>query len=624
MIDSKFHVEIDGEPYRLSKSSDDRSYSMRGEPLRPPNAVTVQGENTQKFQPRSEVLLWNWTDWSEGEGRRTLRFGESGRSWQLNAVRVFEEPGHLIPGYYVERTQDSTGAADFNQQAHLVVGAGRLWALGRGSGQADQSYWDGSKWTAWTALGGVTNGCNMRPVGDASYVYFHEYDTQKVWRMNSSGVAGTISNSTITSSTVSAMAQNDDYVYVFLPWSAEVWEVSKAGTATTLIDTWENVSASALSALHPHITEMDGRIYVAVVQDDYTSLREITPSSAAGTGFGSEIARVQGFQAEGFWAHQGKLYMTGIYRDPAEERAVLYFQPGGSYGTLGEVRPGDDVQNTNGGGVRMLDHFFATEHLTDTLNEFALFQVDSVSGGFACVAYDEGGTLTNTTPESIVAWDGSIFVTTQPGAGNDFIARVDSSRYPDNSSAISPEHDFDLVGKKFLSSMVLGCEPLPADWTVYVDYQINGSGTWTNVITYTTDGGNGTEQAVTTDTSTVEFRRLQMRVRFEYTGAGIPTSAPVVLGVEARAIVAEKVRVWSLVLDLSDDRSAGKQSKSGASKTDTFQATALKATSIDFKDGYTSAKSGEYDTYDVFVDDYDIALDRPGEGVAIVTLREVI
>ncbi|NIP33301.1 MAG: hypothetical protein GWN18_00090, partial [Thermoplasmata archaeon] len=76
--------------------------------------------------------------------------------------------------------------------------------------------------------------------------------------------------------------------------------------------------------------------------------------------------------------------------------------------------------------------------------------------------------------------------------------------------------------------------------------------------TYTTDSGTGTSQAVTTDTSTVEFKRLQLRTRFEYTGAGVPSSAPVVLGVEARAIVATKVKVFQLLLDLSTDQSAGK------------------------------------------------------------------
>ncbi|NIP33302.1 MAG: hypothetical protein GWN18_00095, partial [Thermoplasmata archaeon] len=46
--------------------------------------------------------------------------------------------------------------------------------------------------------------------------------------------------------------------------------------------------------------------------------------------------------------------------------------------------------------------------------------------------------------------------------------------------------------------------------------------------------------------------------------------------------------------------------------------------SVDYQDGYTSPRSGEFDQYDVFVDQYNVVLDRPGEGIAAVTLREVI
>ena len=65
VIDSKFPIELDGVKYLLDTVRDNH-HSVSGEPLRPPNAVTVQGENSQKFQPRPEVMLWTWTDWSEG------------------------------------------------------------------------------------------------------------------------------------------------------------------------------------------------------------------------------------------------------------------------------------------------------------------------------------------------------------------------------------------------------------------------------------------------------------------------------------------------------------------------------------------------------------------------------
>lgn len=617
VIDSKHHIELDGVRYRLAESAEGQHHNVRGEPLRPPNAVTVQGESSQKFQPRPEVLLWTWTDWSEGEGRRTQKFGERGRSWQLNGIRAFEEPGHLIPGYYTEITQDSTGAADFTTQGWPVSGRSNIYFWDNSA--ANYHLWDGAKWGAATALGGVTNGAACQPVADEDFIYWLEKSTGKVWRW--AGSAATVSTTVDNTWSFAHMEQTDDYLYVYRPESGKVYEVHKAGSATITIDEWEN-NGSNTNRFGRFLASMDGRIYVLVATSAFTSIREITPTSAAGTGFGAEVARIEGFQAEGIWAHQGKLFIAGNYRDPNKERTVIYLTPGQSWGTLGELRQGDDLGYVTGGGQRMLDHFLVATQRDDSNPNHSLFQLDSVTGGIALLAYDENGGYT-ASPEGPVVGNDGIFWTART-TGNRRCLRADPDRYQKNSSAVSPEHDFDLVGKKFLSSVVLGCEPLPADWTVYVDYQKDGNGTWTNAITYTTDSGTGTEQAITTDASTIEFRRLQLRVRFEYTGAGVPTSAPVVLGVEARAVVAEKVKVFQYLLDLSSDQSAGSQSKSGASKVDDFLVSAIKATSVDLKDGYTSPRSGEYDQYDVFFDEYNVVLDRPGEGIAAVTLREVI
>ncbi|NIV35300.1 MAG: hypothetical protein GWN58_39345, partial [Anaerolineae bacterium] len=277
-----------------------------------------------------------------------------------------------------------------------------LVALGRGNRVDGYSTWDSTnkRWNAWAGLIGPSAGCGLRPVADSQHFYFHEYNTQDVWKVTNGLACTQISTGAITASqSVSAMAITDDYVYVYFPWVMEVWEISKLGTSETLIDEWEGRGETGLHALHPYITETNGKVYVATVNDDYTTVREITPSSAAGTGFGAEIGRIDGFVAEGFWSHQGTIFLTGRYRDPATERAVIYMQPGGAYGTLGEIRPGDDVHDSQGGGYRMLDHFFVTEHRDDTDNELTLFQVDSVSGGFAELAYDSGGALSNTTPE---------------------------------------------------------------------------------------------------------------------------------------------------------------------------------------------------------------------------------
>lgn len=620
MIDSVHHIELDGTKYRLAESAEGSHHAVRGEPLRPPNAVTVQGESSQEFQPRADMLLWNWSDWSQGEGKRKLKFGEGGRSWQLNGMRAFEEPGHLIPGYYVEVTKDSGGT---NPRAHslaLVVGMDTLYGLDTNA--ANVYTWDGTKWDAGASLSGVTSGASDTAVGDRDNIYWIERGTNNVWKWSGSGSPTKISNSTIPTSNT-AIAQTADYVYVYHPETAKVYEIPKTGATDGVeIDSWTE------GGNYPEgrncITELDGKIYVMVTSKTKTAVREITPSSAAGTGFGAEVSTYHGFEGDAMWAHSGSLFTVGRYQTAEDNRTVLWDTPNGERGSLGEVREDEIMLTASGGSGRMLDHFWVQEQLNGTQTNHALMQVDSVTGGMSCVAYDEVGDANGEDPQAVVAFDGDVFWSTRHDATTKRIMRARIDQYTISSSAISPEHDFDLASQKYLGSMVLSVEPLPADWTVYLDYQIDNNGTWTNAITYTTDGGTGETVAVSTDSATVEFRILQMRLRAIYTGAGVPTSAPVILAAEARAAVTEKVMVFELLVDLSDDHSAGGQSYDGASKVDNFTASAAKTTVLDFKDGYTTRAVNSYDQYDVVVDSYTVVLDRPGEGIGVLSLRETV
>ncbi len=112
MIDSQHHVEINGVKYRLFESGEGSNYVRSVEPLRPPNAVVVQGAARQDlFQMRQDVLLWSLTDWSGGEGQYKYDPSAPNRHALLRNVQAFKRPGTLRPGPMMVPTQDSTGAS---------------------------------------------------------------------------------------------------------------------------------------------------------------------------------------------------------------------------------------------------------------------------------------------------------------------------------------------------------------------------------------------------------------------------------------------------------------------------------------------------------------------------------
>ena len=616
MIDAVHHIELDGEKYKLAQSEQGDHYVVGQEPLRPPNAVTVQGETPQKFQARLDTLLWSWTDWSAGEGQVKFDPQNPGRAFRLDAVRAFEQPGKLRPGFYLDDTS-------LDEAAALVNHAGTLYALNRDTAEA--ATWGGSSWGSMAAITGPTDGANQRVASDNANMFWVEVGTQNVYKWTGSGSATTISTALITSESdgLQDLVQLADYVYVATEGDNSVFEIAKSGSTESEIDAFTETMTNV------QLEVMDGKVYLMYATAHDTVIRQITPTTSAGAGFGAEIARFVGLHGSLMWAHSGQIFVFGKYTEDTTvaDQTVMYFQPSDkTYGTLGNVREGQALAPAVGGAQRMLDHFFVTQDRATSEQNQAIWQIDSVTGGFANVAFDEDDHLSADADfvRSIATIDGEIFISSSDQSTNDKILRANPAEFSKSSEAISPYNDFAFAGQKYLGSLELSCEPLPADWTVYVDYQIDNDGTWTNAITYTTTSGTGTKVPVTTDSATVEFRVLALRLRMEYGGGGVPTDAPTILGVEAYAAVAQKVGVYNLMIDLNDSQSAGDRSRGGSVKASLLRTTCEKDVAVDFKDGYTDRQAGQYNQYDVTVDTWRMILERPGEGYAMVQLREVV
>src|SRR5690606_4972198 len=148
-----------------------------------------------------------------------------------------------------------------------------------------------------------------------------------------------------------------------------------------------------------------------------------------------------------------------------------------------------------------LNHYFASASFDSEMGliEQPLFQVDAVSGGFACISHNEDGTTASGgVVRSVIVHDDDIFY----NSGSE-VLRARADRYTKVSMAVSPWNDYGLADEKILTSLVLSCEALPPDWTIYVDYATDNGTSWTNAITYGTDNGTGVREVVSTDSSAV-------------------------------------------------------------------------------------------------------------------------
>lgn len=619
------HIVLNGIDYNLDESGEGRHYSRSSQPLRPPNSQTVQGSSGQ-FQLRPDLLQWSWTDWSGGENQIKFDPADPGRAYLLQNVNPFRKRGELALGYNTAVVQDSTGASDFAVAVYLVKAHNTLYGIGTA---ADDVYkFDGTKFGALEDITSATAASDPNSAtGDDSYLFVHETGTTKIHRRDS---AGTWTNHNdqcgLTGEVI--MVNLGAYVYIWELITGKVYEISKvtANTATPEVEVHIMPLAPNLSADKYLMAAGDNRIYVVAEINGDSYVHEIIPSSAAGTGFGSELAVIRGLGTECVFYNSGTLYLVGWDAAPTNnvgpDRQVFYLDPSGSYGTLGSVR---GFTTTNGpsavyavpAGGRLATAAFS---LPGTWEEEAasaaivgLFEVDQVTGGMALVGSDGSsafGALAQIN--SLLYHQGKYYFAKSALVGSWDTAAVEAQEV---GYAISPSNDFSIAGQKILEKLELVCDPLPAGTDITVGYSLDGAA-WVDASIVTATSAVGGALQISTDSATKTFRSLKVRIKLT------PASnlAPVVKSLDVYARVNRRLRVWDLIIDLADDDQSG---YNGAKKLTKLAAIA-ENTVVPFIDKYLSHDAEDGGTsLDVVVDQLDIVFSQSGEGQAQVRLVEV-
>ncbi len=635
MIDSYFHIRLNGIKYRIAEDAEGAGYDKRLVPLLVQTGQSVQGESG-KGKLRADILSWSITDWSGGEGLLKFNEEEANRYWLSHNVNVLDEPGKLMIAAAYESTikqEDSGALADA-----LMMTKGRGFLHGFSVTANETRTWDeANAWWDTAVVNGVggfgTKWENHIPTGDQRFVYAKENGAASIWSWDGTTFVEH-ANDLPSIATRTAIVGLGDFLYTaFDATQAGVIETSKTATplvtSTRILDVTQQGSDGGDLGSIGTLVAGDNKLYFMQTNVDETVVWKITPTTANGTGFAEEILRLKGLRGTAIWHHMGVVFIGGrIGFEGNSRRTVVMYVRGGEVGVLANLREGVDLLENLYAGPESQEfdkaHFIGKYGPGDNTHEWTLFSTDLITGAVAgSTVFDigEAGPIV-----SLMAHNGSVFLSLDGSAASPFIYRTLPTVFQDTSSLtshlITSINDFELKEEKILLSVRVECEPLNAAHDYKLDYQINQSGSWVSIGTDAGDLSTGKTFVVSTDTTTVTFRNLQLRISLDNNGT---TSAPLkILGVEVFATSVKGVLEWPMLLELYDDESeAGGESSTGAVKISNIVTAGAAGNVLQFDDGYGDGESGVFNAHDVTLVTYDLNLTQPGEGTGRVLLREV-
>ncbi len=634
------HVKINGIWYSLAESAEGVHYDLGLEPLRVPNAAVVQG-TSGTFQLRPDQLLWTITDWSGGEGQLKWNPSEPNRSYLLQGVDPFTRPGNLTVGFREGFAQQQAGGDLSDDGLRLGYGQNTIFAI------ADDTHivyeWDPANAYFKT---GVVPGVGASGVwgdsitGDYFTMYFIGGGAGKIIKLKADA-SWIILNDQVPFEAQGNTKEMGLYLYKLDTQTGQLYEISKDVINTTTPETplYEFNKAFPVTT-GSNMVVADNRIYFFTNHGFVTVIHEVVPTSPAGAGYGRELARIEGIKSEAIWFSGGIVYFIGVDETPlgittvGPDRFIMYLQPEGSYGTLGSVRGlvkaptdhGISPAHEAGFGMtaatsgRLTRTAFlmppTTEDQDDDDVAQGIFEIDGTTGGYAAVArYPTTVTTRPTDERGLVFYDGQYF------AFDDDLDKIHTWDVtlpsPQTGEFVSPSHDMGLASEKILERLEVVCEPLPADTSIKVGYSLDGA-TWVDTTIVSSTGSAGGFIQISTDSSTKKFRSLQVR------GQLLPSGGvgPVLKAVNAYSRVNRRVRVWNLLLDVTDD--AAPAGYNGAQLISNIVGIGDNVV-IDFVDKYRNHNPEDAGTqYDAVLDSGQVLLSQEGEGVIAVTITEVI
>ena len=626
MIDGYFHVKLGSYKYRLATNSDDQHYSARLVPLNISNAQIVQSSDP-KYDLRPDTAVWEMTDWSGGEGTKKFD-NETGNEYDLSYnIDALHTPGSI-------RLSNAVEAAGINRTGTLVKASDKLFhfsssddTIGTYSGNLANTTWD--EQDAGTISDSDYFG--VRGDGDGKYIYMPIGSLNDIYRYEphatyTNDMADTDKWVDADSQAVFSrpLVKIGNKIFVVHLDGTKISVVEYSTTATPTVSPTEifvayegNLDAGDNQGI---VCRGDNELFVCVrTKAGESILYRITPASALGEAFGTEVGRFPGFSVDCIWYASGVLLLAGTSTTTGVDKRTIYYVKGTELGSFGLIRQDatfTDAKLITSTDASRMDRTFFLAPTGSASNYWTLFTIDLLTG--AIFGGPEFSAVRD--PNSVVDFLGRTFVSENKGSTSTQTYRT-AGTYSTSGELITAIHDFDIGEEKTLMSIRLSTEPLPANTAVQVYYQDDQDGTWTSAGTYDTDSGTGTTFKISTDSSSVKFKNLQLKIKLTTSDA---TATPVVRSVQVRCTPTEYVREWDMLLDISDeDAQAQGRAFTGSQLIDYIKAEATNENIIQFDNGYETPSAGSYDEHDVMIREYNINLTSAGQGVANIKVREV-
>lgn len=598
-----------------------------------------------KRNVRQEKLLWDFDDWSGGEGNRiyypddpTVYLRSDGANGRIRG-QLTGRPA---------RVSTTVAVSDKSKQCFLANAAGLVWVLGDDkvfySSDYGVSFTGHAQNAAPTITGDIT-----AVAGSEDYLYVSSYSgtTRYLYRVDSSTCVEVITGGSATTVPFMGMDVFNGYLYGWTGRRLFEYQVNNTLPLTAaqykkVYDTGTDVTVG--STYYGDVVAGDTSLFMFLGTAGRSKVYEYH------RGAGAPLWKLDyGFTVKSLVHQGGILYAAGHYGGDGagNGRGAMYALPLDSLRELfiGWFRKDSaflqmqQACGSYGKQIMVAGAFTGRVFIYDAEMD-AISLLDDLPFDFGDSPQLKIGSLLTFGPKRLAA-------VYSPGSAGGTSGNYTVYGWSDDEPGVresgiamptmeSGTWDYDFPQeRKILVGFHVTFVPLSAGQTIDISYNLDGNG-WVSLtqITSTTDnsatgGGKASEGRVFLPVSTGAATKKFYNMKFRVDGAGTAVLPPIIYGAVPESSLLAKVEIWDLVVRVADEDQLDARPSSRAIAGEdirTYLETLVQNQAIvTFLDGYRyKRRPGTYSTHTVMVLEGTDSIVRLAEGSFSLRLMAIV